>query len=253
MNSSTHQNRRHAGFTLIELLVVIAIIALLAAILFPVFGRARDNARRSSCQSNLKQIGIGVMQYTQDYDERFPISVVSMQPTPPTGEVAGWVDGIMPYIKSTQLFQCPGEIFETGKVAAAAGYSDYWINKNVAEDSETVPSATNPTVSILIGDGGSNNNASPNVNTTARYRASGCNVRGSNDDLDKTKPACAGPGLASNLGGGGLRHLEGANYSFVDGHVKWVKNAGPNAALAIYNGATTWKVSGNAFTFRLEE
>jgi prepilin-type N-terminal cleavage/methylation domain-containing protein len=60
------------GFTLIELLVVIAIIAILAAILFPVFGRARENARRSSCQSNLKQIGLGILQYNQDFDERFP-------------------------------------------------------------------------------------------------------------------------------------------------------------------------------------
>lgn len=61
------------AFTLIELLVVIAIITLLAAILFPVFARARENARRSSCQSNLKQIGIGIAQYTQDYDEKMPL------------------------------------------------------------------------------------------------------------------------------------------------------------------------------------
>lgn len=60
------------GFTLIELLVVIAIIAILAAILFPVFARARENARRSSCMSNMKQIGLGLMQYTQDYDEKLP-------------------------------------------------------------------------------------------------------------------------------------------------------------------------------------
>src|ERR1043165_2296074 len=68
------QQRRLArsGFTLVELLVVIAIIALLSAILFPVFSRARENARRSSCQSNLKQLGLGILQYTQDYDEKFP-------------------------------------------------------------------------------------------------------------------------------------------------------------------------------------
>ena len=64
--------RKKFGFTLIELLVVFAIIAILAAILFPVFARARENARRASCQSNLKQIGLGIMQYTQDYDEKMP-------------------------------------------------------------------------------------------------------------------------------------------------------------------------------------
>ena len=68
-------HHKRSGFTLIELLVVIAIIAILAAILFPVFARARENARRTSCVSNLKQIGLGIMQYTQDYDERYPLPV----------------------------------------------------------------------------------------------------------------------------------------------------------------------------------
>src|SRR5688500_6579567 len=70
-----HQRVIRNGFTLIELLVVIAIIAILAAILFPVFARARENARRSSCQSNMKQLGLGMMQYTQDYDEKLPCGV----------------------------------------------------------------------------------------------------------------------------------------------------------------------------------
>ena len=72
------------GFTLIELLVVIAIISILAAILFPAFARARENARRASCQSNLKQIGLGIFQYTQDYDERLPATAVSAIPSAPT-------------------------------------------------------------------------------------------------------------------------------------------------------------------------
>ena len=73
----THSSfpRRNLAFTFIELLFVIAIIAILAAILFPVFARARENARKASCQSNLKQIGLAITQYTQDYDERYPISV----------------------------------------------------------------------------------------------------------------------------------------------------------------------------------
>src|SRR5215216_1456391 len=92
--------RQKRGFTLIELLVVIAIIAILAAILFPVFARARENARRSSCQSNLKQIGLGLMQYTQDYDEAMPIIW--------NGE-GEWMDAVQPYIKSYQLFVCPSD------------------------------------------------------------------------------------------------------------------------------------------------
>ncbi len=73
MHNSTVVRQQRRAFTLIELLVVIAIIAILAAILFPVFARARENARRASCQSNLKQIALGIYMYTQDYDERFPL------------------------------------------------------------------------------------------------------------------------------------------------------------------------------------
>ncbi|MBW3634834.1 MAG: DUF1559 domain-containing protein [Armatimonadetes bacterium] len=97
------------GFTLIELLVVIAIIAILAAILFPVFGRARENARRSSCQSNMKQIGLGIMQYTQDYDEKFPQAYWYKNDAGDSGGYFQWSGATMPYVKSAQLYVCPSD------------------------------------------------------------------------------------------------------------------------------------------------
>jgi prepilin-type N-terminal cleavage/methylation domain-containing protein len=93
------QDEKRLGFTLIELLVVIAIIAILAAILFPVFARARENARRASCANNLKQIGLGILQYVQDYDEKIPFaSIYNIAPASPTGEQDGttWRNLIFP-------------------------------------------------------------------------------------------------------------------------------------------------------------
>ena len=98
-NKTSHKK---SAFTLIELLVVIAIIAILAAILFPVFARARENARRSSCQSNLKQIGLGIIQYAQDYDEKLPFACRDAG-----GDILPWQVTTQPYLKSTQIFKCP--------------------------------------------------------------------------------------------------------------------------------------------------
>ncbi len=98
-----HHKPVRAAFTLIELLVVIAIIAILAAILFPVFARARENARRASCQSNMKQIGLGILQYAQDYDETLPASRN-------TGTSISWRWMIQPYLKSTQVNSCPSRV-----------------------------------------------------------------------------------------------------------------------------------------------
>ena len=106
--------RRSEGFTLIELLVVIAIIAILAAILFPVFARARENARKTTCLSNLKQIGASVQMYIQDYDEMMPIGC-SYWYAPGGGGAASrtdpqiWSDLLQPYSKNTRLFVCPSD------------------------------------------------------------------------------------------------------------------------------------------------
>ena len=96
--------RNQNGFTLIELLVVIAIIAILAAILFPIFARAREAARATSCKSNLQQIGKGMMQYTQEYDEFAPRS---FQYYRSGGDLVWWPDLLRPFVKSETVYLCP--------------------------------------------------------------------------------------------------------------------------------------------------
>jgi prepilin-type N-terminal cleavage/methylation domain-containing protein/prepilin-type processing-associated H-X9-DG protein len=143
--------RAPEGFTLIELLVVIAIISILAAILFPVFARARENARRTSCLSNLKQLGLGMMQYLQDYDETFPVHyyspiyndstsgrVLQTDPSMPGsvyntqvgtlfGKYISWMDVIHPYVKNVQVHRCPSLKDTT---YSAYGYNDGFTNNS---------------------------------------------------------------------------------------------------------------------------
>lgn len=153
---------RQKGFTLIELLVVIAIIAILAAILFPVFGRARDNARRTSCLSNLKQMGLAFMQYAQDFDEVMPQT--SWNPGGSCGSVNNgcafwWMDAVQPYVKSTQLFTCPARSksignggidynqyvpFETRAAGNLKQFGNYGIN-GAYYDVAVTPATTPPT------------------------------------------------------------------------------------------------------------
>jgi prepilin-type N-terminal cleavage/methylation domain-containing protein/prepilin-type processing-associated H-X9-DG protein len=137
------------GFTLIELLVVIAIIAILAAILFPVFAKAREKARQASCLSNTKQIGLAVMQYAQDYDECLPRAYNSL------GTVnMSWAQMIAPYCKNTQMFNCPS-------APANLMWDGTWNGENISYgynvffDSATksLGNIPSPSETVLMGDG----------------------------------------------------------------------------------------------------
>jgi prepilin-type N-terminal cleavage/methylation domain-containing protein/prepilin-type processing-associated H-X9-DG protein len=229
------------AFTLIELLVVIAIIAILAAILFPVFARARENARRASCQSNLKQIALGMFMYKQDYDEKLPRNGGSYYPYYDDGVPYGWGDRLQPYLKSTQILQCPSEsngpvggttAFGDSPVATSKGYDDYFMNTAASGIADA--SFNSPSLTILLGDSLSGNSAN---------RSDGCAFAYADQSYLSTGSACATAqsyvtnftNLAGTEASPG-RHLDGANYAFADGHVKWLK--GSIISGTIINGST---------------
>ena len=268
MNIQPTPKQGKTAFTLIELLVVIAIIAILAAILFPVFARARENARRSSCQSNLKQLGLAFAQYTQDYDERYPFNV-SYAPYPCTtatacgslsfeqqnnltmpgriyeGQTSGradnywsvkWSDLIYPYIKNTQIFQCPSNSYAQKNPSTrrfnSYGYSGLvggWDRHRLTGIGEIrgpallLSEAKQPAETLLMLDYGVREN--PTVSAENFAYAYLHNTRFPTED--------AGPS-------GMTVHFEGLNVAYLDGHVKWLK--ADNAALdvAASTGSTLW-------------
>ena len=185
------------GFTLIELLVVIAIIAILAAILFPVFARAREKAKQSSCQSNLKQLGIGILMYVQDYDERFMRAAGYVEPAlvyPPGGPDYWWML-VMPYLKNEQILACPADT-DTSLYSGGQGDGtydiDYTVNTWLPQD-EIARTAT-PAGRVALVEG--NNNY-------ARLYCPGCMPSDTDNYLWHQK-----------------RHNDRSNALFCDGHVK---------------------------------
>ncbi|RYG75355.1 DUF1559 domain-containing protein [bacterium] len=233
------------AFTLIELLVVIAIIAILASILFPVFGRARENARRSSCQSNLKQIALGIKQYVQDYDERYPLTIQDSVAASPDMSL-GWASQLQPYLKSTQIFQCPSETNGPNVAANSNGYTDYWYNRAMNGKSEAAIEYISSTV--MNGDGTSGSSAYTIDGIESRYDFDLTNSPFTALAANTVKvPAKA---IASTTAGNfGLRHLDGINYAFADGHVKWLKSSTATDLTKVANPTTNYTVTGEDPTF----
>lgn len=141
------------GFTLIELLVVIAIIAILAAILFPVFARAREKARQASCLSNVKQLGLAFMMYAQDYDDTIPPTYLGNWRA---GVPTEWPDLLEPYIKNLQVFACPSEHWNISTGVQSSFPISYGMNMQFGYSAPGVPMANihKPAETILLADSG---------------------------------------------------------------------------------------------------
>lgn len=211
------QERR--GFTLIELLVVIAIIAILAAILFPVFAQAREKARQTSCLSNEKQVGTSIFMYVQDYDERlFFYPAITSPSRSRTGAVlpnaasinpVRWWNALMPYIKNSQVLVCPSDDLPAPSRDANGVFSILrsYIAIRAAEGL-ALANVDNPAETIVV--------------TEKWGRDLGGNPIGDswiepfNGDFNYN-PALDRMALAAN------RHSSGLNATFYDGHVKWYK------------------------------
>ncbi len=183
------------GFTLIELLVVIAIIAILAAILFPVFARAREKARQTSCLSNLKQLGLATQMYTQDYDELLVLRYYDVAPDWTLR--INWYTALEPYIKNTNIYKCPSDGGSSWLSYSmncdrniGGNYSYHGSNTCVKLASIQAPAST-----IWLAEGGN------------AHRVCSRNWEGQ----------------SNYTAGAFTRHNDGSNYAFFDGHAKWYR------------------------------
>jgi prepilin-type N-terminal cleavage/methylation domain-containing protein/prepilin-type processing-associated H-X9-DG protein len=227
---------RRRAFTLIELLVVIAIIAILAAILFPVFAQAREKARQTSCLSNMKQVGLGMLMYVQDYDEQFPkadywLPAGSRSPLNPnaTGGFSlrinhyKWQTWIVPYIKNTDVMRCPSRTRDQAAWAVNGEYKGDGYAMNLSITGR--PQLTTVTPSFL--GGGLAGIQEPAA--TWQFMELRNQVSFSYEIANTTLyPVADQESWIPYLMPGGkptqanAPHSEGFNFAYIDGHAKWM-------------------------------
>lgn len=232
--------RDQRGFTLIELLVVIAIIAILAAILFPVFSQARDKARSASCLSNLRQFALATLAYVQDYDERFPQSVYSMDNRvlrPGSGDRVFLVfDATMPYMKNTDILICPSSrpldfsllLQPLGlRTSGVFRYTSYGFNFGLFRSRAMPPGVfeQDPTVSL----GAISEPAITTMFYDTIYR------RPTDTPIDTICLPAIGAFSWDNFPAH-PRHSDGFNINFVDGHARYYPRRGNIPAVSYENG-----------------
>ena len=245
--------KRREGFTLIELLVVIAIIAILAAILFPVFAKAREKARQISCLSNEKQLGLGLLQYLQDNDEIYPSGTA--------GEAygMGWGGKIYPYVKSTAVYKCPDDSYSPPNTA----------DTTVSYAYNMALSRTDSAAGVPLGVSGAAAKMTAPAKTVMLTECARLPVRLTNTPNDKSasygneSPVSEGfqvytfpvsYGIGGSLATGRLspdpyaadaanlpRHTDGANYALADGHTKYLRpgQVSPGNSATDPNGTQT--------------
>lgn len=211
------EGTRRKGFTLIELLVVIAIIAILASILFPVFARARESARRASCTSNLKQISLGIMMYAQDYDGTYVSSRLG------GNNDFFWYKVLQPYVKSNQVFICPSS--ESTSLTVV----NYGMNSKMGPEAAgtqlRLASVASSSTTYMVFDAG-RWDVTPN---SAASPAHSNFIPGAGDVLGLSASACvretSGYYASALFENDCLhsRHFDGDVVGFADGHVKWLK------------------------------
>ena len=241
---STHSKRpeRRFGFTLIELLVVIAIIAILAAILFPVFQKVRENARASACLSNEKQLGLAFVQYSQDSDETLP-SGSQLNYSGLLG--AGWAGQVYPFVKSTGVFKCPDDSTAGNLAATPPRYPVSYAYNTLLPNSYNVAQGhlaaiSSPAKTILLsecvagtaaiaapGEGCATNNCAGQFSpaTTGNFFFDGEGNGGNSDIVKGATGTLSGYGTTNIQNVLGRHTSGGSNYVFTDGHAKYLRGA----------------------------